>query len=430
MRPLLTLLIMLSALSQAFGQIVTETSQLAEFYVTTILLGPGIESANIRHTGMIGGLGQFEAPVEILGVTSGLILTTGHADSIGHPNTHDSYTSHGNYLPGDRGWIRRGDRDLNKLARSRTNDITVIEFDFVPVNNVLEFRYVFASDEYPEYANSVYNDVFAFFLSGPGIKKKRNLAVLPGGETIAINHVNHKKNTEYYRGNPRKPRFFRKLLMSKTEREQAAFLRKNLEFDGLTTVLTVHCDVVPYKKYHMKIAIGDVGDNTYDSGVFLEAGSFVSVADTSGKYYEKLAEYAGTTPNIDSILGTDMPDPVVAELPVEHPEFELMDIYFDVNSFQLSDSSRLQLDLFAAYLLQLPALNCSLYGFTDNTGSRKYNQQLSELRAKSVIDYLVLKGVNASRLKYTGFGVEHPRSDNSTEKARSQNRRVEIELEE
>jgi OOP family OmpA-OmpF porin len=75
-------------------------------------------------------------------------------------------------------------------------------------------------------------------------------------------------------------------------------------------------------------------------------------------------------------------------------------------------------------------LNCSLYGFTDNTGSKKYNQQLSEQRARSVIDYLVLKGVSASRLKYTGFGIGHPRSDNSTEEARSQNRRVEIELEE
>jgi hypothetical protein len=65
---------------------------------------------------------------------------------------------------------------------------------------MVEFEYVFGSEEYCEDVGSEYNDVFGFFISGPGINGVKNLAVLPGGTTpISVNSINHDVNTQYYR---------------------------------------------------------------------------------------------------------------------------------------------------------------------------------------------------------------------------------------
>ncbi|MFZ5554481.1 MAG: choice-of-anchor L domain-containing protein [Bacteroidota bacterium] len=416
-----------------FSQVKVEYKQTAEFYIKNILLGPGVEVGNIKHVGMIGGLGQFEADSAILGVKSGLILSTGHVDSIQGPNSKPSYTSEG-VFPESKELLKalkKGDKDLKKLCRSKTTDITVIEFDFVPQQNVLEFRYVFASDEYPEYAGSMFNDVFGFFIKGPGIKKsKSNLAVLPDKKQtpITINNVNHYKNSEYYRGSSHKKKWLKKLFMSKAEKKDLAILKSYLEFDGLTTVLTVHCDVIPYRKYHMKIAIGDVGDRIYDSAVFLEAGSFTSVEDTSGKYFPVLEKIKEQPPNIDSVLKAETITDTITEKEIDE-KFEITDIYFASDSYVISDSAKTQLDLLIGYLEKNKDLQCNLFGYTDIKGSKKYNQSLSEKRAMAVKQYLTAKGISENRLNDAGFSFENPKNDNSTEQGRARNRRVEIVLE-
>ncbi|MBI3135065.1 MAG: OmpA family protein [Bacteroidetes bacterium] len=418
--------------SSGYGQIIVDDSLLAEFYVRNVLLGSGVEVANIKHVGMVGGLGQFNADPGIIGVGSGLVLSTGSVDSIGGPNNARGFTSLGT-LPESRRLISqlsRGDKDLNRLCHGRTIDITVIEFDFVPLKNVLEFNYVFASEEYTEFVGSPFNDVFGFFLSGPGIKKKVNLAVLPDGKTpVSVNTVNHRKNKNYFRKNGKRIGLVRRIFKSKKKLKEMIELRKYIQFDGLTTVLKVHCDVVPYQKYHIKIAIGDVADGLYDSAVFLEAGSFVSIKDTSGKYFEKLEVLSENPPDIDSIFGIK----VIAEeeIPLAiDDKFEITNVYFDHDSYSVPDSAKNQLDYLAGYLLENPGYTCVLYGYTDNLGSKNYNQTLSERRAKTILDYLVTKGVDSSRLVYFGLNFEQPNDDNSTESGRAKNRRVEIVLEE
>jgi len=60
--------------------------------------------------------------------------------------------------------------DLSVLAAGfQTFDASILEFDFIPQSDTLKFNYIFGSEEYPEYVNSGYNDVFGFFISGPGI---------------------------------------------------------------------------------------------------------------------------------------------------------------------------------------------------------------------------------------------------------------------
>jgi gliding motility-associated-like protein len=143
-----------------------------------------------------------------------------------------------------------------------TFDAAVLEFDFIPTGDSVKFRYCFGSEEYPEYVNAGVNDAFAFFLSGPnpagGNYVNKNVALLPGTSTaVSIDNVNAGLNATYYRSNTGNP--------------------INCEFDGLTTVLYALEKIVCGQTYHIKIAIADGGDGVWDSGVFLEGGSFSSL---------------------------------------------------------------------------------------------------------------------------------------------------------
>ena len=75
-----------------------------------------------------------------------------------------------------------------------------------------------------------------------------------------------------------------------------------------------------------------------------------------------------------------------------------------------------------------PSLMATIIGHTDNQGSRKYNQVLSEARAQSVLNWLVENGIDASRLSFEGRGMDEPVAKNDTEWGRGLNRRTEVQL--
>lgn len=102
-------------------------------------------------------------------------------------------------------------------------------------------------------------------------------------------------------------------------------------------------------------------------------------------------------------------------------------ILFATNSSTLSDASKSALRNFATSLKANPDTYIKIVGYTDNTGKVDYNQVLSEKRAKSVYDYLMIdQGVSSDRMSYEGKGIHQPVADNSTVEGRSLNRRVEI----
>ncbi len=413
-----------------------DSNQDAEYYVKNVLLGAGIQVGNVTHVGMVGSLGQFRCDSTIIGVSKGIVLSTGSVNIIFQPNQNVGLTSE-NYVPDSirsNKLFSKGDKDLNKLSKGRSKDVTIIEFDFVPIKNSIEFSYVFGSEEYNEYVGTRFNDVFGFFLSGPGIKGFDNLAIVPGSTTpISVNTINLGKNKQYYRDNSYE--FTKTKLFDGKRKRDWIRLRQNIEYDGLTTVFNVKHDVEPYQLYHLKIAIGDVSDAELDSGVFLEAGSFTSTVDTTGKYYAKLEEVALNPPNIDSVLyNNENAATTVIETPEEIAEteanvFRITDIYFDFNSTELDETSVNSLIDLADYLRKNKSKKCSLVGYTDNVGSKDYNQKLSEDRAKKIIEFLTSQGIDVSRLKYSGRNFENARSDNATDTGRAQNRRVEITLE-
>jgi len=96
------------------------------------------------------------------------------------------------------------------------------------------------------------------------------------------------------------------------------------------------------------------------------------------------------------------------------------------NSSTLSDASKSALRNFATSLKANPDTDIRIIGFTDNTGKVDYNQTLSEKRAKSVYDYLMMQGVSTDRMVYEGKGIHDPVASNDTPEGRSLNRRVEI----
>ena len=102
------------------------------------------------------------------------------------------------------------------------------------------------------------------------------------------------------------------------------------------------------------------------------------------------------------------------------------DVNFDTKSVSVKGAFKKELDALAKLLNENSSLVVALHGHCDNVGEDILNNQLSEDRAKSVKDYLVSKGVSASRISTKGFGITQPKLSNDTEKGRAANRRVEL----
>ncbi|MFK7907836.1 MAG: choice-of-anchor L domain-containing protein [Chitinophagales bacterium] len=218
-------------------------------------LGAGVTVTNVEINCPEVAYGTFDGTNSNIGIDNGIVLTTGSIDNaVGPNNDSGAQTDNG----GD------GDSDLSAIVNQTTFDACVLEFDFVPASNTLTFTYVFGSEEYLEWVDLDFNDVFAFFITGPnptgGLYENRNIALVPGTDVpVSIDTVNDDLNSEFYVNNgtgdfPIDP-------------------TTTVQYDGFTTPLLVQVDVVPCQSYHLKLAIADSGDPVWDSGVFLEAGS-------------------------------------------------------------------------------------------------------------------------------------------------------------
>ena len=103
-------------------------------------------------------------------------------------------------------------------------------------------------------------------------------------------------------------------------------------------------------------------------------------------------------------------------------------VTFDVGSATLQPAFRATLDKVAQSMIDYPQSLIDVYGHTDSTGSDAFNQRLSEQRATTVMNYLISRGVPASRLRSQGFGETMPVASNDTVDGRAKNRRVEIKI--
>ena len=271
--------LLLSSTAELRAQIIVDESLTAQEVVETILLGEGVEIFNVTYSGDLDQIGSFDANNSNILIPEGMIMATGSCSNVIGPNDSGSSTTGG-------GNFQVNDPDLDQLSTFNTNDAAVLEFDFIPTGDSINFNYSFGSDEYNEYVCGSVNDAFGFFLSGPGINgaysnNAINLAVIPNtnGTPVTINSVNNgnvgsagsanncaqvdpnwMNNTAYYVDN---------------ENNGDA---NATQLDGFTVVLVAEAAVQCGQTYHIKIAIADAGDTAFDSAVFIEGGSFSSNA--------------------------------------------------------------------------------------------------------------------------------------------------------
>jgi hypothetical protein len=262
------------AVLSAVGLFAAAVPALADLSVTTsnngqalanAILGGGITASNVTFTGSDISAGFFYGG-DTAGITlhNGILLTSGEATGAVGPNNSNWYTGSNSAGPGDA--------DLSSLIAANpysidhpTNDATVLEFDFKANGGSLFFNYVFASEEYSEWVNTDFNDVFGFFLDGT------NIALIPGTTTpVSINNVNGgglypadpvASNSQYFIDN---------------HFVQDGTSAHNIQYDGFTKVLQAQANSLGTGTHHIKLAIADVGDTAYDSGVFIQAYSFAN----------------------------------------------------------------------------------------------------------------------------------------------------------
>jgi gliding motility-associated-like protein len=269
MKKVFTFLVLWLLLSRSVSAQLVVTSAFTPLQlVNSVLLGPGVVAFNIQYTGSSKALGFFNGVTSNIGLDSGVIISTGKVkDAIG-PNNTTSITTINN---------TPGNAQLTQLAGQPTKDAAVLEFDFIPSADTVRFRYVFASDEYYEGVCTPYNDIFAFLINGPGITGTANIALVPGtSKPVSISSVNggvlgdpiYGPNTSYT---------YCVLTNTVFYVDNTSSAGLSVQYDGFTKVFIAKSKVIPCQTYHIKLAIADGGnDNTWDSSVFLEAGSFNS----------------------------------------------------------------------------------------------------------------------------------------------------------
>jgi len=264
-----------TAAFSAHAQITVNQNQTAAA-LAAALTGYGVTVLSPVLTCDTGANGTFTTVVDPIGVSAGIVLTSGSASGIAAPATTFETIGHTPSL---------ADADLAALAGGTTNDACVLEFDFKAAGDTVRFNYVFGSEEYPEFACSGFNDVFGFLISGgvtsPGstYPTPYNIARVPGTNIpVCINSVNSAPTgTTYPIGTcnalgPGSP-----FAMYYIDNAASTML----VYDGKTTVLTAVAAVSPCDTYHLKLGVADVGDNAYNSGVFIQGGSLTSSVPTT-----------------------------------------------------------------------------------------------------------------------------------------------------
>ena len=222
-------------------------------------------------------IGRFKRNGATFPFDSGLVMTTGNVSLAVGPNSQSSASSAvSNYYT---------ESALSSLASGSINGSASLEFDFIAMADTFAFNYIFASEEYPEFACSSFNDVFAFFLTGIDpvtfINTTKNVAIVPNtitasnpnGIPVAINSINSGPGTSGSSGNCIPPGSSAPYSQYYVNNPSGS---SGIQYDGRTTALSAQSVIFSCQTYHMKLCLANVGDNAYDSGVFIEEGSFYS----------------------------------------------------------------------------------------------------------------------------------------------------------
>ncbi|UXP33996.1 choice-of-anchor L domain-containing protein [Reichenbachiella agarivorans] len=228
-----------------------------------------------------------------LSVDSGIILSTGSvATALSSNDAAGSTENTGNTY---------SDPDLVAINSTGIYDAAIFQFDITTGADVdaIIISYQFGSEEYPDYVCSRYNDAFGFFVSGPGISGTQNIALVPeSGNVVAVNSVNGGSCGSAQDG-------------TATDLTKSNYFIDNnegipgplyVEFNGMTTLLNGRIEnLTPNTTYTFKIALADVGDGSYDSGIIInQVVGYKTNSDNDG--LDDIADLDDDNDGIDDII--------------------------------------------------------------------------------------------------------------------------------
>ena len=250
---------------------ITTTANFSANSLAQMMAGPGITISNPFFKGCDSTIqsGKFFVSPNTIGMDSGVILTSGSVLNV--PGASAGVLSYASY--------DSNDVDLTAIITpTAVRDACVLEFDFIPKGDTVKFDYRFGSFEYQTYTCTQFTDVFGFFISGPGItgpfsNNAQNIAVLPNGCPVSINTINGSTSNPCYNvtspcAPPNNALFISNLPIGTNI--------SGIAYNGYTDLLQAIAVVTPCSTYHLKLAICDAFDQSFDSGVFLKAGSLSS----------------------------------------------------------------------------------------------------------------------------------------------------------
>lgn len=227
----------------------------------------------------------------------GIVLTTGYAREAG--NAAISENLHGSIS-------MNGDADLAAATNTNINnqrDAVALEFDFVPNSNQVKFNYIFASEEYTGGFPCNYSDAFALLIKPVAGGPYTNVAILPG--TAGPVSVTNIRPANQFDGatltcGALNPTYF------------AGYNTSSIvtNYNGRVVPLTAIADVTPGVAYHFKMVLADYNDQTLDSAVFLEGGSFdigIKIVDQNGVILPDTVNMCDNTPQVLTALLTAAP---------------------------------------------------------------------------------------------------------------------------
>jgi hypothetical protein len=268
----------------AWGQATVDNNSANANQIAARLDGPGVSisganipTANGSDTATMYGLFSNGASGGF-GISTGAALSTGTIAEMFTSNSSISATQ-GNSS------TTYNDPQLTAIESGAIWNVAVITMNVTLDPNVvgLQFRYQFGSDEYPDYAGSTFNDLFAILISGPGITGTENIAILPTGDRTDINSINFGVRGCSQNGAPfdssNNPYYIRNGHVTSTGGGSTLICNSTqpgpfpvvAEWNGLTEPLTARrTGLTPGATYTLKFAVADVLDHQWDSGAIFE----------------------------------------------------------------------------------------------------------------------------------------------------------------
>lgn len=294
-----------------------------------ILVGEGVEFFNVTYSGFDCSAGYFDGPSNI-GFESGLVMATDGVESI----TPGGF---GNFGGAGSDPDLELQLELVDALNNSLNNLIVLEFDFIPTSDTVTFEYVFASNEYPSYTCSQYNDIFGFFVSGPGIDgpfsdQAENIALVPDPNNpgqftntpVIINTVNSGTPSGAYPATNCSD-------IDPNWQDYSVFYTDNstsetVSYPGFTTPLVAQAVLTACDTFHIKLAIADVADGGVNSAVFLNENSFnstppieysvssntINIFNDDSEYIENLYEGCGS-----AVITFERPEAIVGPIEFE-----------------------------------------------------------------------------------------------------------------